>query len=280
MRRKKKMTKFNFIRPVAFFDLESTGKSVDYDQIIQIAIIKIDQYGEKQVYKKLVKPTVKITDDAIDIHGITLDMLEKANANPFSTYSQEILNFIDGCDLGGYNILKFDIPMLENEIRRCGLEIDFSSWKIIDVYQIVKKVFSHSLTNVFEILTGGTRELSHEAEADVEDTITVLDMLLKDVIKSDLGNDGLIDFYAKEMSVVDYAGKFHKKDGAYYFNFGSSKDQIIETNPSLLEWMINKDFTRNTKMWAERFLNDMYHNPAEEEAKKNDDGNANINELI
>lgn len=258
----------NLIRPVAFFDLETTGANVDTDQIVQYAITRIETDGSRSTIKGLVMPTVPISPEAQEVHGITMEYLKKEKAEPFIQHATVINDFIYDCDLGGYNILKFDIPVLENEMCRAGIEVDFSTRKNLDVFSIVSIVFSKSLDNVYRMLTGDARKVSHEADADVSDTITVLVELLKQALpNSMMNNDELIEYCSAKSTMVDYAGKFYKKDGLVYFNFGTSRGKSVYENPGLLEWMLDKDFPRNTMKWAERLLSEVY-GEAEEDKKK------------
>ena len=103
-------------RPIAFFDLETTGVNLSTDRIVEIAIIKLLPDGSRQVKRKLINPQMPIPKVTSDIHGITDEMVK--DAPTFKQVANEIKVFIDGCDLGGYNSNRFDIPILMEEFLR------------------------------------------------------------------------------------------------------------------------------------------------------------------
>jgi DNA polymerase-3 subunit epsilon len=113
------------INPIAFIDLETTGINVSADKIVEIAIVKILQDGTKQVKRKLINPEMPIPAGATEVHGITDDMVK--DAPTFKQSANEIKQFIEGCDIGGYNSNRFDIPLLIEEfLRIAGINLFYS----------------------------------------------------------------------------------------------------------------------------------------------------------
>ena len=121
-------------RPIAFIDLETTGVNLSTDRIVEVAIIKILQDGTRQVKRKLINPEMLIPQQSIDIHGITDAMVK--DAPTFKQVANELKQFIENCDMGGYNSNRFDIPMLMEEFLRIGMTVDLSSRRMIDVQHI------------------------------------------------------------------------------------------------------------------------------------------------
>lgn len=255
-------------RPIAVFDLETTGLDVDNDEILQISIQRINIDGTIEQYKSYVMATKESHPEALAVHGITMKKLKEENAPSFKEITPKIIELLEGADLSGKNIKKFDIPMLESELRnKSGIDIDFSEGVIFDVEDVIRKAFSHSLTNIYEILTGEERpDDAHDAHADTRDTIIVLGEIIN---KFNIGEtqEEWVEYaknkHGKEM--VDYAGKFYRKDGVVYFNFGNDINKAVETNPGLLEWMQTKPFfNRNTLNWVDKLLNGIYYPEVEE----------------
>ena len=114
--------KLQLTRPIAFIDLETTGVNISIDRIVELAIVKISPDGTKQVKRKLINPLMPIPASSSEIHGITDEMVKDAPS--FKQVANEIKQFVENCDLGGYNSNRFDIPMLIEEFLRIG--IDFS----------------------------------------------------------------------------------------------------------------------------------------------------------
>ena len=106
-----------FEKDIVFFDLETTNADVNTARIVQIALIKIYN-GERQFYKSLVNPLIPIPQEAIDVHGITNEMV--ANEKSFYQIAEDVVAFIGDSDLAGYNIIRFDIPVLIEELARTG----------------------------------------------------------------------------------------------------------------------------------------------------------------
>ena len=109
-------------RPLAIIDLETTGVNLGTDRIIEIAIVKVMPDGKKIVKRKLINPEMPISSTSIDIHGITNEMVK--DAPTFRQVANELKQFLDNCDLAGYNSNRFDIPMLVEEFLRIGMEFD------------------------------------------------------------------------------------------------------------------------------------------------------------
>src|ERR1700744_2872873 len=121
-------------RPIAFIDLETTGVNLSTDRIVEVAIIKVLPDGTRQVKLKLINPEMPIPANIVEIHGITDEMVK--DAPTFRQAGNELKQFIENCDLGGYNSNRFDIPMLMEEFLRAGMEIDLSKQRMVDVQHI------------------------------------------------------------------------------------------------------------------------------------------------
>ena len=117
-------------RPLAFIDLETTGINLSIDRIIEIAIVKISPDGTKQVKRKIVNPQMPIPKGSTDMHGFTDEMVK--DAPTFKQAGNEIKQYLENCDLGGYNSNRFDIPMLMEEFLRAGMDVDLTDRRMIE----------------------------------------------------------------------------------------------------------------------------------------------------
>ena len=134
--------KLHLKRPLVFFDLETTGTKVGVDRIVEMAMVKLmpdgtvvrkpEQTGK--THRILVNPEMPIPKEVSEIHGITDDKVE--NAPTFKEISKTIYNFVNGCDLAGYNSDRFDIPLLVEELLRAEIAFDFKDIKTVDVQTI------------------------------------------------------------------------------------------------------------------------------------------------
>ncbi|MES2386405.1 MAG: 3'-5' exonuclease [Bacteroidota bacterium] len=252
-------------RPLAFFDLETTGINITADRIIEISILKAMPDGSYTQRTKRLNPTIPIPNEVSLIHGIYDEDI--ANEPTFKQVARSLEQFLEGCDLAGFNILKFDVPMLVEEFLRADVNFDTSKRLMIDAQRIFHLMEPRSLTAAFKFYTGKEIDslggAAHSAEIDTMATFHVLDEQLKryiDVpVKDVFGTETrpiVNDMDALHnltfSKIVDLAGRIARnKDGVEIFTFGKHKDKpVLETlakEPSFYDWMMNGDFPRDTK---------------------------------
>jgi DNA polymerase III subunit epsilon len=255
--------KLNLKIPLCFFDLETTGINITQDRIIEIAVIKLMPNGETIRKTNLINPTVPISPESSAIHGITdADVKDKPT---FKEVAKEYIKFFEGADLAGFNILKFDMPLLVEEFLRAEIDFDYSRKKIIDAQRIFHMMEKRTLSAAFKFYCGRELEEAHSAEADTQAT---LDVLLAQVeryenqeVTDSLGKKiGMITSSAEALSqltaasLVDLAGRIIKNDkDESVFNFGKHKGKavlkVFKEEPSYYDWMMNGDFALDTKRW-------------------------------
>ncbi len=234
-------------RPIVFFDLETTGIDVQKDRIVQISLIKIYPDKREEVLTYLINPGMPIPAGATAIHGITNeDVKDMPN---FKMHSQELYSFIEGCDIGGFNIHKFDLPLLRNEFYRVGINYNIDGISIIDSMVIFKKKERRDLTAAYKFYCNKTLENAHNAEADIRATIEVF---LSQVEKySDIGNSlkEIASFSSfSENRTADINGKLlYNKDNELVFNFGKHFGERVIDRVDYAHWMLTSDFPEDTK---------------------------------
>src|SRR5579859_115088 len=131
-------------RPLAIIDLETTGVNLGTDRIVEIAIVKIMPDGKKLVKRKLINPEISIPANSTDIHGISNEMVK--DAPTFRQVANELKQFLDHCDLAGYNSNRFDIPLLVEEFLRIGMDFDGRGRKLLDVQKIFHMMEQRTLS--------------------------------------------------------------------------------------------------------------------------------------
>ena len=135
-------------RPIAFFDLETTGLSIATDRIVEISILKINPDGTEKSITKLVNPTIPIPEVTSAIHGIyDKDVADKPT---FKEIANELSQILNNCDLGGYNAIKFDIPLLVEEFYRADVNFEIKGRKFIDVQNIFHKMEQRTLSAAYK----------------------------------------------------------------------------------------------------------------------------------
>lgn len=239
----------NLTKPICFFDLETTGTNVAKDRIVEIAILKVYPNGNKESKTWLVNPERPIPKEVIAIHGISDEKV--ANEPTFKELSTQIHEMIQGCDLGGYNSNRFDIPLLVEELLRAGIDFEMKNMVAVDVQTIFHKKEQRTLAAAYKFYCGKDLLDAHSAEADTTATYEVLKSQLDRY--EDLQNDMkfLADYSARKR-FADFAGFIaYNKKGEEVFSFGKFKGknvaQILEDEPGYYGWIQNADFPLYTK---------------------------------
>ncbi|CAN5324035.1 3'-5' exonuclease [soil metagenome] len=253
--------KLNLKIPLCFFDLETTGINIAQDRIVEIAVVKLMPNGEIIEKKNLVNPTVKILPESTAIHGISNEDVK--DMPTFKELAKDYAKFFEGADLSGFNILKFDVPVLVEEFLRAGVDFDYSRKRIIDSQRIYHMMEKRNLAAAYKFYCQKALEDSHTASADTHASLQVLlaqvekyeNMPVTDglghpvgIIKNDL--DELHKLTSSAM--VDLAGRMVlNQKGEAVFNFGKHKNKsvlaVLKEESSYYDWMMNGDFSLDTK---------------------------------
>lgn len=104
------------------FDLETTGLSVETDEIIEIAAIKIVNGKFTEKFSTFVKPDVEIPKKITEITGITDEMV--SDAPKISEVIPDFYRFSKDCVFVGHNILSYDVPLLNAQSYKCKYKFD------------------------------------------------------------------------------------------------------------------------------------------------------------
>ena len=241
--------KLNLKRPLVFFDLETTGVDTAKDRIVEISMIKIMPDGEEIIRTRRINPQMPIPADATAVHGITDEDVK--DAPTFAQIAKSLCQFIEGCDFGGFNSNRFDLPVLVEEFLRAGVDVDFKKRKFIDVQNIFHKMEQRTLVAAYKFYCDKDLTNAHSAEADTYATYEVLKAQLDRY--PELQNDvaALAEFSTHGES-ADFAGRIlHNDKGEEIFGFGKYKGRrvadIFAEEPSYYSWMMNGDFPLYTK---------------------------------
>jgi len=254
--------KLNLNRPLAFFDLETTGVNVGSDRIVEIAILKAMPEGTEIIKTMRINPEMPIPLSSSLIHGIYDKDI--ADQPTFSSVAQEIADFIGDADLAGYNSNRFDIPVLLEEFLRAGVDFDMSDRKFVDVQNIFHQMEQRTLRAAYKFYCNKDIINAHSAEADILATYQVLlaqldkyqDAEFEDKqgkISKPVQNDvAALHTFTNMNKTVDFAGRMVFNDNdEETFNFGKHKgktvEQVFGMEPSYYAWMLQGDFPLFTK---------------------------------
>ena len=242
--------KLNLMRPMVFFDLETTGTNISTDRIVEISVVKIMPDGEQIVRTRRINPEMPIPADATAVHHITDEDVKDCPS--FRQVAKSLREFMVGCDFCGFNSNRFDLPLLAEEFLRAGVDVDFfDKAKYVDVQNIFHKKEERTLVAAYRFYCGKELEAAHSANADTMATYEVLCAQLDKY--GDLENS--VEFLSEFSSwgkSADFAGRIgYDNDGKEIFTFGKYKGQRVEDifakEPSYYDWMMNGDFPQYTK---------------------------------
>lgn len=249
-------------KPLAVIDLETTGINITKDRIVEISIAKANLDGTVETRTKRINPTIPIPLESSLIHGIYDEDIK--DEPTFKQMAKSLAQFLEGCDLGGFNSNRFDVPMLVEEFLRVDNNLfDIKNRKLVDVQRIFHLMEPRTLSAAYKFYCQKTLENAHSAEADTMATLEVLcaqvvkyeGVTLKDdtgaeyePVKNDmeelhkLTSNNLVDF-AQRMAL--------NKSGEVVFNFGKNAGKrvvdVLEREPQYYDWIMNNEFPLDTK---------------------------------
>jgi len=244
------------LHPLAVIDLETTGIDLATDKIVEIAIVKLMPDGTIQRKRKLVNPQKPIPLVSSNVHGITDEMVKDAPA--FKQIANEIKQFLNNCDLGGYNSNRFDIPMLVEEFLRAGLDFSMEGRKLVDVQKIFHMMEQRTLSAAYKFYCNKMLTDAHSAEADATATLEILHAQVQRYPQLGLTIESILGCIGED-DCVDFARRMVMVDGVEIFNFGKHKGkaviEILKIEPQYYDWMMKGDFPLNTKQKLTEIFN-------------------------
>lgn len=249
----------NLTRPLAFFDLETTGLDFTKDRIVEISILKVFPDQSRKSLYYLINQTIPISQEVSAIHGITDEKVK--NSPKFSDVAVEISEFIREADLAGYNSNRFDIPMLTEEMLRCGIDLYVEEKNNIDVQAIFHAMEKRDLTAAYKFYCGKSLENAHTAEADTEATYEIL-LAQLDRYPEILNNvEYISNTYNNGSLHVDSGKRIMRKGNDFVLCFGKYKDmtfqEIYAKDRGYFSWMYKADFGLHTKAKLKEICNDL-----------------------
>ncbi len=251
----------NLNKPLAFFDLETTGINIATDRIVEISILKVQPNGEEEVTTMKINPTIPIPAESSEVHGIYDEDVK--DAPTFQEVAKDLAKIFQGCDLGGYNLLKFDIPLLTEEFLRAEVDFSIDSARIVDAQRIFYLMEPRTLTAAYKFYCDKELDGAHSAEADTKASFEVFKAQIAHYegtkIKDRNGN--LIEPIQNDIQAIhdlnanrfaDLVGRLaYNSNKEVVFNFGKHKNKLVtdvfRQEPSYYDWIMRGDFPLSTK---------------------------------
>ena len=237
-------------RPIAFIDVETTGLSPSFDRIIELTVLKVHPNGNEELKSQRMNPGMQIPAEATAIHHITND--DVSNKPTFREYARSLKGLLDDCDIGGFGVKRFDLPILEAEFKRAGVEFSRPGRRILDALEIFHKLEPRDLSAAYRKYCGKELASAHTSSADVKAAAEVLDAQLER--HPDLPREvAKLDEFCnpRDPNWIDSEGKFVWREGEASLNFGQYKGkllrQVVDIDPEYIQWFARADFTSEVK---------------------------------
>src|ERR1700749_2891303 len=262
--------KLNLKRPLAFFDLETTGTNIGSDRIVEISVIKLNPDGSEEVRTWRINPGMPIPLESSLVHGIYDEHVKDEPA--FKEIATLIATFLGDSDLAGYNSNKFDIPMLMEEFLKADVLFDLDNRHFVDVQNIFHQMEQRTLKAAYQFYCNKDIINAHSAEADTRATMEVLLAQIERYENIEWedkkGNKSFpvvndieaLHHFTNLSKPVDFAGRMvYNDNGEETFNFGKHKgktvEEVLRIEPSYYSWMMQGDFPLYTKRRLEVIYN-------------------------
>ena len=237
-------------KPLVFIDLETTGVNTTNDRIVEVTVLKIHPNGSREEKSERVNPGVPIPPGATRVHGITDE--DVADKPGFDQYARSIYEFFDGCDIGGYNAIRFDIPLLMAEFKRVGLDFDLTGRNVVDPMVIFHQREPRDLAAAYEKYCGKLLEGAHSATADVRAAAEIFEAQVRLYPELPEAMAELHEVcHPREPDWIDDEGKLIQSEHGPLLGFGKyigrSLQDLAAEDPGYLQWILSQDFSAEVK---------------------------------
>lgn len=245
-------------RTLVVLDLETTGTWIEKDKIIEIGMVKCRPDGSREQYVKRVNPGIAIPAAITRLTGISDEDVKDAPF--FGQLAKDVLLFLEDADLAGFNVERFDLPLLEREIFEAGLRFDWRTRTVYDAQKIYHLHEKRDLTAAYKFYCEKALLNAHTALGDSEAVVDILASQVDKYGDAALGVDSLKDFdYARSSEFFDDERKFRWWNGELYPVFGKyarkySLKEIAARDTKYLEWLLTTDFSDEVKAMIRELL--------------------------
>ena len=254
------MFKLNLKNPLVVFDLETTGTNISKDRIVEMAMIKILPDGSTEEKHRKINPTIPIPEETSLIHGIYDEDVK--DEPTFKQVAKSMAQWLEGCDLSGFNCVGFDVPMLVEEFLRANVDFEVDNRKIVDAQKIFHIMEKRNLSAAYKFYCDEELVNAHSALADTRATYEVLLAQVEryegqEAVDTQGNKVAVIENNMDELNklstsrMIDLAGRMIYKDGKEIFNFGKHRGkevtEVLKQEPSFYDWIMKGDFPLDTK---------------------------------
>lgn len=240
-------------RPVVFFDIEATGVDPLSDRIVELSLVRVGPPGVIEAPRTWrVDPQMKIPAEAIEVHGITNEALE--GAPTFAEIAADVAAVIEGADLAGFAVGRFDVRILHAELVRAGQPVDLTHSRVLDAQVIYHRREPRHLAAALRFYCEKDLLNAHGAEADAMASLEVFAGQLSRYEDLAVRVEDLHELSATHNeSYCDGARRFAWRDSEPMFNFGRLRGKSLRwvagdpTERKYLRWFLEGSFEEDAK---------------------------------
>ena len=245
-------------RPIVFIDIETTGLNPSFDRIVELSVLKVHPDGSVEERTVRLNPEMPITLGATRVHGIKDE--DVADQPAFSRYAKNLMAFLDGCDLAGFNAIRFELPVLRAEFVRAGMQFNLEGRNVVDPMAIFHQMEPRDLAAAYKKYCGKAMDDAHTSLADVRAAMEILDAQVKHYPELDSSMESLHAFcHPKEPDWIDDEGKLVATDEGPALGFGKYRGRLLKDIARLdaeyLSWILYGDFTDRVKQAVREVVN-------------------------
>ncbi len=232
-------------------DIESTGVWVEKDKIIEIALVRFSPDGKKETFYSRVNPGISIPEVVTRLTGIS--DREVKDAPYFKQIAKTVFDFIGTADFGGYNLERFDLPLLERELMEAGIKFEWKNRKIYDAQKVFHLNEKRDLSAAYKFYCNKDLAGAHSALADSEAVLEILEKQVQQYGEGQTDLSALDKFeYTAHSDFYDSERKFCWWQGKLYLMFGKHArktplEELVKSDPGYLKWVLNSDFSESVK---------------------------------
>jgi len=239
-------------RPLAVLDIQSTGLKPDTARIVRLSVFRVDPDGSENVKSVIVNPGISIPASATQVHGISDSTV--VDKPVFRAYARGLADHLGGCDLAGFGIERFGLPLLQAEFKRNGVDFILTGRAVVDAMTVFHRLEPRNFSSAYSRFVGGIYSDSDDGAKRARDVFEILKGELRASSDVPLKPNEIVK-WAKRLddSVIDSEGKFiWSEDGDAQVNFGKHRGErladVVIGDPDYLNWLSgSEDFSEEVR---------------------------------
>ena len=227
--------------PLAVIDIQSTGLKPDKARIVRLAVLRVDPDGGENLKSVIVNPGIPIPASATKVHGISDSTV--VGKPVFRAYARGLADHLEGCDLAGFAIERFGLPLLQAEFKRNGVDFIIKGRAVVDTMTVFHRLEPRDFSSAYSRFVGGVYSDHDYGAKRAGDIFQILKGQLQASSDVPLRPDEIAKWAnGLDDSAIDSEGKFiWSEDGDVQVNFGKHRGErladVVTTDADYFNWL-------------------------------------------